>query len=80
MAHRKADVFRWMRGQRLAGRRITSERRKRKIDLETELARVEELRGFADDLGTIEKVGRSRRQNLEFHFVWRRVRRAFRVG
>jgi hypothetical protein len=80
MTHGRADVLRWMRGHRLASRRIARETRRSKLDLETVLGRIDDLRHFADDLGTTVDKGRAERENLAFHLAWRRVRRALGVG
>jgi hypothetical protein len=80
MAHRKASVLRWKRGQRAAGRRIAREALVGKPNLKDALGRVDELRRFADGFRKTADDARTRRDNLEFHVVWQRVRRAFGVG
>jgi hypothetical protein len=80
MPHKKADVLRWKRGHRAAGQRIAREALGGKPNLEDALGRVDELRRFADGFHKRADDARTRRDNLEFHVVWQRVRRAFGVG
>jgi hypothetical protein len=44
------------------------------------LERVDDLRDTADALGATADIRRSEEENLAFHLVWARVRRAFGVG
>ena len=78
--HRKADVARWMHGHRAAQRRTAHEARRSDRDFEDALSTVDDLRRLADDLGATAGELRRKRENLEFHLAWRRVRRAFGVG
>jgi hypothetical protein len=80
MPSSKASLQRWLNGQRRASRRIAREASQVTPNLAALLARVEELRRFADGLGAEVDTTRSERENLAFHLTWKRVRRAFGVG
>jgi hypothetical protein len=80
MRHRKADVARWIRGQRRAGARVAKAARSAKPELGAALDRVDALRRFADRQGATIDRARAERENLAYHLVWRRVRRAMGVG
>ena len=73
-----ADIRRWALGLETAGRRTARE--ERTMALADALERVDDLRETADALGATEDIGRSEEENLEFHVVWARVRRAYDVG
>lgn len=80
MTERAADVLRWVRGQKLAARRIARERQQDTMDLGAALDRVDELRAFADSLGTRPHRARAQRENLSFHLTWSRLRQALGFG
>jgi hypothetical protein len=73
-----ADIKRWASGLVSAGRRATRERRT--VAFAEALDRIDDLRDAADALGATVDTRRSEEDNLAFHLVWARVRRAYGVG
>jgi hypothetical protein len=73
-----ADIRRWASGLESAGRRATRERRT--VAFAEALERIDDLRDTADALGATADTRRSEEDNLAFHLVWARVRRAYGVG
>jgi hypothetical protein len=73
-----ADIRRWASGLEAAGRRATRERSA--VPFAEALARIDDLRDAADALGAAADITRSEEDNLAFHLVWARVRRAYGVG
>jgi hypothetical protein len=80
VSNSKAAVQRWLRGQRVAARRIAHEARRARPDLADALERVDDLRRLADRLRATVEPARRERENLAFHLTWRRVRRASGIG
>lgn len=80
MVNSRASVQRWLRGQRRASSRIAREAFEATPDFGDALDRVDELRRFADALGAKVNPSRRERENLAFHLVWKRVRRAAGLG
>jgi hypothetical protein len=64
----------------LAQRRIAREARTAKLPLAEALDRVDELRAVATSLKATTSRTRARRENLAFHWTWRRLRRACGFG
>jgi hypothetical protein len=80
VAESKAAVRRWARGQRNAAQRIARDTRRKRPNLGEALARVEDLRRFADGLRATRLATPAERENLRFHLIWRRLRRASGFG
>jgi hypothetical protein len=73
-----ADIRRWASGLEAAGRRASRERGT--VTFAEALERVDDLRDTADALGATAGTRRREEDNLAFHLVWARVRRAYGVG
>jgi hypothetical protein len=80
MVMQKAEVARWAHGHRLASRRIAEEAARERPSLGEALARVDDLREVANDLGAHVDCVEAEEENLAFHVTWALVRRAFGVG
>jgi hypothetical protein len=75
-----ADIRRWARGQESAGLRTAREERTGTMPFLEALARVDDLRDIADAMGATVDPRRSAEDNLAFHLIWARVRRAWGIG
>jgi hypothetical protein len=73
-----SDIRRWARGLETAGRRTA--RVERTMPFADALELVDDLRDTADALGATADIRRSEEENLAYHLVWARVRRAYGVG